>query len=105
MASARARRPASEAKAGSLAHWGSPIARTRAAHCTSFSTAIAIAFAGYGWYRWENRWRPTTFHRNAAAIEDTHFTEIVAGNRTFPVRVFDDEDDAKDWLLSTPQNG
>ena len=51
---------------------------------------------------WQRNFRVAMVERNAAAIEDTHFTEIVAGNRAFPVRVFENEDDAKDWLLSTP---
>lgn len=33
------------------------------------STALAVAVGGYGGYRWANRWRPTSFHRNAPEIE------------------------------------
>ena len=54
---------------------------------------------------WQRNFRVAMVERNATALEDTHFTEIVAGNRAFPVRVFDNEDDALDWLLSTPQKG
>jgi hypothetical protein len=51
---------------------------------------------------WKRNFRIAAVERNAALLEDTHFTEIVAGNRAYPVRVFDNEDDARDWLLSMP---
>ena len=54
---------------------------------------------------WQRNFRVAMVERNAAALEDTHFTEIVAGNRAFPVRVFDNEEDGLDWLLSPPQKG
>jgi len=54
---------------------------------------------------WQRNFRVAMVELNAAALEDTHFTEIVAGNRAYPVRVFDNEDDAKHWLLSSPHTG
>lgn len=54
---------------------------------------------------WKRNFKVAMVERNAAALEDTHFTEIVAGNRAYPVRVFDNEDDARDWLLSMPHTG
>jgi hypothetical protein len=56
-------------------------------------------------FGWQRNFRAAIVERNAAAIEDTHFTEIVAGNRAFPVRVFDNDEDARDWLLSAAQKG
>jgi hypothetical protein len=53
---------------------------------------------------WQRNFRVAMVDRNTASIQDTQFTEVVAGNRAFPVRVFDNEDDARDWLLSIPHN-
>lgn len=48
---------------------------------------------------WQRNYRVAFVELNAEALEDTRFTEIVAGNRAFPVRVFDNEADAREWLL------
>jgi len=34
------------------------------------------------------------------SLDDTRFTEVVANNRAFPLRVFADEEEALDWLLA-----
>ena len=47
----------------------------------------------------QRQFRVAMVDQNTESAEDTHFTEIVAGNRAFPVRVFDNEQDALDWLL------
>ena len=49
---------------------------------------------------WQRQFRAAMVDRNAATAEDTHFTEIVAGNRAYPVRVFENEEDALNWLLA-----
>ena len=47
---------------------------------------------------WKRDFRVAMVDLNAESAEDTHFTEVVASNRAFPVRVFDNEDDALLWL-------
>ena len=48
---------------------------------------------------WKRNYRLALVNLNVESLEDTRFTEIVAGNRAYPVRVFADEDEALDWLL------
>ena len=48
---------------------------------------------------WQRNYRVAFVELNADALEDTRFTEIVAGNRAYPVRVFETETEAMEWLL------
>ncbi len=47
---------------------------------------------------WQRHFRVAMVDCNTESAEDTHFTEVVASNRAFPVRVFDNEEDALAWL-------
>jgi hypothetical protein len=53
---------------------------------------------------WKRDFRVALVNTQAESLEDAQFTEIVASNRAYPLRVFDNEEDAKHWLLSTPHN-
>jgi hypothetical protein len=54
---------------------------------------------------WQRDYRIALVNLDPESLEDAQFTEIVAGNRAYPLRVFGNEEDAKDWLLSMPHNG
>jgi hypothetical protein len=54
---------------------------------------------------WKRDYRVAFVNLNPESLESAQFTEIVAGNRAYPLRVFGNEEDAKDWLLSMPHNG
>lgn len=47
---------------------------------------------------WKRHYRVAMVNCNPEASADVQFTEIVAGNRAFPVRVFESEDEAMEWL-------
>jgi len=51
---------------------------------------------------WKRDYRVALVNLHAETLEDAQFTEVVASNRAYPIRVFDNEEDAKDWLLSMP---
>jgi hypothetical protein len=54
---------------------------------------------------WKRDFRVALVNVHPESLEDAQFTEIVAGNRAYALRVFDNEEDAKDWLLSMPHTG
>ena len=47
---------------------------------------------------WQRQFRVAMVDRNPNPESDVQFTELVASNRAYPVRVFDNEEDALDWL-------
>ena len=50
-------------------------------------------------YGWSRELKTALVDLNAESLEDSFFTETVAVNRAFPMGVFDNEEEAKDWLL------
>lgn len=54
---------------------------------------------------WKRDFRVALVNVHAESLADAQFTEVVASNRAYPIRVFDNEEDAKDWLLSMPKTG
>jgi hypothetical protein len=47
---------------------------------------------------WKRHFRVAMVDCGADSSADVQFTEIVASNRAFPVRVFEREDEALEWL-------
>ena len=47
---------------------------------------------------WKREYRVAMGDRNPNPGSDVQFTVIVAGNRAYPVRVCDNEEDALEWL-------
>ncbi len=47
---------------------------------------------------WKRHFRVAIIDCNADSAADVQFTEIVANNRAFPVRVFESEGEALEWL-------
>jgi hypothetical protein len=54
---------------------------------------------------WKRDFHVAIVDLNSDTLEDARFTEVVAANRAYPIRVFDNEEDGKDWLLSLPHAG
>jgi hypothetical protein len=50
-------------------------------------------------YGWSRKIKLAFVDLNAESLEDSYFTETVAVNRAFPMSVFDNEEEALDWLL------
>jgi len=50
-------------------------------------------------YGWSRDFRLAFVDLNAESLQDVYFTETVAVNRAFSVSVFDNEEEAKNWLL------
>lgn len=50
-------------------------------------------------YGWSREFKLALVDLNAESLEDSFFTETVAVNRAYPMSVFDNEEEAKDWLL------
>ena len=50
-------------------------------------------------YGWSREFKLAFVNLNADSLEDSYFTETVAVNRAYSMNVFDNEDEAKDWLL------
>ena len=51
-------------------------------------------------YGWSREIKLAFVDLNSESLEDSYFTETVAVNRAFPMRVFDNEEDALHWLLN-----
>jgi hypothetical protein len=47
---------------------------------------------------WKRHFRVAIVDCNASSSADVQFTELVASNRAFPVRVFESEGEAMEWL-------
>ena len=52
-------------------------------------------------YGWSYRFRLAIVNLDAASLDDTHFTETIAVNRCFDMKVFDNEHDGLEWLRET----
>ena len=50
---------------------------------------------------WQRDFRLAIVNLDAESLEESRFTEVVAGNRAYPLQVFDDEEEAKTWLLDS----
>lgn len=50
-------------------------------------------------YGWSRHMKLAFVDLNADSLEDSQFIETVALNRAFPISVFDNEEEARDWLL------
>ena len=50
---------------------------------------------------WDRRLKLAIVHLYAESLESNLFTETVAVNRGFRVKMFDDEHEARSWLLET----
>ena len=50
-------------------------------------------------YGWSREFKLAFVNLNAESLEDSYFTETVAVNRAYSMNVFDNEEEAKDWLL------
>jgi hypothetical protein len=50
-------------------------------------------------YGWSREFRLAFVNLNAESLEDSYFTETVAVNRAYSMNVFDNEEEAKAWLL------
>jgi len=50
-------------------------------------------------YGWSREFKLAFVDLNAESLEDSYFTETVAVNRAYSMSVFDDEEEAKVWLL------
>jgi len=50
-------------------------------------------------YGWTHEFKLAFVETNKESIEDVRFTETVAVNRAYAVKVFTDEEAAVDWLL------
>jgi hypothetical protein len=50
-------------------------------------------------YGWSRQMKLAFVDLNKDSLEDSQFIETVAVNRAFPMTVFDNEEDARDWLL------
>lgn len=53
-------------------------------------------------YGWDHAYRLAFVDTNKESIDDVRFTETVAVNRAYSVRVFADEAEAIDWLRDGP---
>ena len=51
-------------------------------------------------YGWHHGLRLAFVDLNAESYRDSLFTETVAVNRSYSMKVFDNEQDAREWLLS-----
>lgn len=54
----------------------------------------------FGWYR---DVKLAVVDMNAESRHDSHFSETVAVNRAYQMAVFEDEDEALNWLMKYPQ--
>lgn len=52
-------------------------------------------------YGWSHAFKLAFVDLNAESLADSRFTETVALNRAYRMQVFDNEDDAREWLLNT----
>jgi len=50
-------------------------------------------------YGWSREFKLAFVDLNAESLEDSYFTETVAVNRAYAMSVFDNEEEAKAWLL------
>ena len=50
-------------------------------------------------YGWSRQFKLAFVDLNTDSLQDSHFIETVALNRAFPINVFDNEEEARDWLL------
>ena len=50
-------------------------------------------------YGWSREFRLAFVNLNAETLEDSYFTETVVVNRAYSMNVFDNEEEAKAWLL------
>lgn len=53
-------------------------------------------------YGWDHAYKLAFVDTNEESIDDVRFTETVAVNRAYSVRVFADEAEAIDWLCDGP---
>lgn len=53
-------------------------------------------------YGWSHDFKLAFVNNNTATFEDSLFTETIAVNRAYTVKVFADEAVALDWLLAFP---
>ncbi len=54
-----------------------------------------------GSYGWSRAFKLAFVDLNPESLPDSHFTETVAVNRAYRMKVFGNEADAKEWLLNT----